>query len=117
MKKLLIILITFQCTFSFAQIVSLSPCQEAQLNSTGLIGEFVPQCEEDGSFASTQCWGSTGYCWCVDEYGVEIPVEVSPSCRVCQVSTFNYRCLYFKSDPGMCLAVIQMYYLFRDLKM
>jgi len=33
----------------------------------------VPQCEEDGSYSPMQCWASTGYCWCVDDNGVEIP--------------------------------------------
>ena len=50
-----------------------TPCLDAVANATGLIGEFVPQCEEDGSYSPVQCWSSTGYCWCVDEYGVEIP--------------------------------------------
>ena len=30
------------------------------------IGAFIPQCERDGSFSTVQCWGSTGYCWCVE---------------------------------------------------
>ena len=49
----------------------------------GLIGAFVPQCNADGSFKSEQCWGSTGYCWCVDEHGAEIPgtkVRGKPDC-------------------------------------
>ena len=52
MKNLLTTLLLFQ--FTFAQ-ESLTPCEQAQANAAGLIGEFVPQCEEDGSFASTQC--------------------------------------------------------------
>ena len=59
MKKILTALVLFQITFAFAQD-PLTPCEQAQANASGLIGEFVPQCEEDGSFASTQCWGSTG---------------------------------------------------------
>lgn len=31
-----------------------------------LIGTYVPQCEEDGSFSRVQVWSSTGYSWCVD---------------------------------------------------
>jgi len=38
----------------------------------GAIGAFRPKCEEDGSFSARQCSGSTGYCWCVSNTGVEI---------------------------------------------
>ena len=63
-----------------------TPCLDAVANATGKVGEFVPQCEEDGSYSPLQCWGSTGYCWCVDEDGVEIsgtalgPGEGIPNC-------------------------------------
>ena len=68
MKLLYIIfIIPFIC---FGQ---LTPCEEAVANATGSIGEFIPQCEEDGSYSAIQCWFSTGYCWCVDEDGIEIP--------------------------------------------
>ena len=33
---------------------------------------FVPQCREDGGYQASQCHGSTGFCWCVDEYGNEL---------------------------------------------
>ena len=65
-KLLLFIIIPF---FSFGQ----TPCLDAVANAVGIIGEFVPQCEEDGSYSPMQCWASTGYCWCVDENGEEIP--------------------------------------------
>ena len=35
-------------------------------------GAFVPNCEKDGSYSQLQCWGSTGFCWCVDEKGDKI---------------------------------------------
>ena len=70
MKLLYIILIIpFIC---FGQ---LTPCEEAVANATGSIGEFIPQCEEDGSYSAIQCWFSTGYCWCVDEDGIELEVD------------------------------------------
>ena len=109
MKNLLITLLLFQFTFALAQDL-LTPCEQAQANATGLIGEFVPQCEEDGSYSSIQCWGSTGDCWCVDEYGIEIPGTTSspgqgmPDCA----STIDACTL--SPDPGNCLAAIQMYY-------
>ena len=63
------ILFLFISLFTFSQ----TPCLDAVANATGLLGEFIPQCEEDGSYSPLQCWGSTGYCWCVDSNGVEIP--------------------------------------------
>ena len=36
-------------------------------------GAFVPDCKADGSWKDMQCWGSTGFCWCVNEYGEKIP--------------------------------------------
>nr|XP_057921344.1 nidogen-1-like [Doryrhamphus excisus] len=32
----------------------------------------IPQCDEDGSYRSTQCHESVGQCWCVDAGGREI---------------------------------------------
>uniref|UniRef100_A0A4Q8K4I8 U62-Liphistoxin-Lsp1b_1 n=1 Tax=Liphistius sp. SGP-2016 TaxID=1905180 RepID=A0A4Q8K4I8_9ARAC len=43
-----------------------------------LIGNYVPQCERDGTYSRTQCHGSTGYCWCVDEKGVRLSESVPP---------------------------------------
>ena len=109
MKNLLITLLLFQFNFALSQD-PLTPCEQAQANATGLIGQFVPQCEEDGSYSSIQCWGSTGDCWCVDEYGIEIPGTTSspgqgmPDCA----STIDACTL--SPDPGNCLAAIQMYY-------
>ncbi|KAJ7393360.1 Nidogen 1 [Desmophyllum pertusum] len=39
---------------------------------------YVPQCKADGSFEPKQCDGSTGYCWCVDKNGNEIPGTQTP---------------------------------------
>ncbi|GFQ94419.1 uncharacterized protein TNCT_239591 [Trichonephila clavata] len=36
--------------------------------SSGMIGGYVPQCEEDGTFKKQQCHYSTGYCYCADPY-------------------------------------------------
>lgn len=55
----------------------------SQASANGLVGAYVPQCNVDGSFSSEQCWGSTGFCWCVDEYGKEIPgtkIRGKPDC-------------------------------------
>ncbi|XP_030265797.1 nidogen-2 isoform X2 [Sparus aurata] len=34
-------------------------------------GAFVPQCDANGQYASQQCHGSSGHCWCVDRTGQE----------------------------------------------
>ena len=110
MKKILTTLVLFQFTFAFAQIDTLTLCEQAQFNATGLLGEFVPQCEEDGSFASTQCWGSTGYCWCVDDYGVETPGTSIPSWQGMPDCASTIDACTLSPDPGICFAAIQMYY-------
>jgi len=46
---------------------------------SGLVGAHVPQCEEDGSYSSVQCTGSTGFCRCSLESGEWIPgIETGP---------------------------------------
>ena len=54
----------------------------ARENGPLLIGGFIPQCEEDGSYSEVQCHGSTGYCWCVDGEGNKrLETEVGPGFR------------------------------------
>ena len=49
------------------------PCQVARDSApSGLLGAFIPECKEDGSYKEKQCHGSTGHCWCVDQSGKEI---------------------------------------------
>ncbi|KAM6202636.1 nidogen-2 [Rhynchocyon petersi] len=38
----------------------------------------IPQCDEQGDFLPLQCHGSTGFCWCVDEGGHEVPGTRTP---------------------------------------
>merc|ERR1712227_74241 len=45
--------------------------QEAEENAM-MMGAFVPACEENGDYNATQCWGSTGECWCAKRNGKEI---------------------------------------------
>ncbi|XP_053330281.1 nidogen-2 [Spea bombifrons] len=35
--------------------------------------QYVPQCDPYGDFSPLQCHGTSGYCWCVDKDGREIP--------------------------------------------
>ncbi|XP_003976236.1 nidogen-1 [Takifugu rubripes] len=37
------------------------------------VGQYIPVCDESGAYEPMQCHGSTGYCWCVDRNGQEIP--------------------------------------------
>ena len=56
-------------------------CEQADIatdNCEG-VGCYIPQCSEDCTWESMQCWGSTGYCWCVDENGIEIEGTSMPS--------------------------------------
>ncbi|XP_012378990.2 nidogen-2 isoform X3 [Dasypus novemcinctus] len=38
----------------------------------------IPQCDEQGNFLPLQCHGSTGFCWCVDPDGHEVPGTRTP---------------------------------------
>lgn len=51
----------------------LSPCERERKSATEkhVVGRWVPQCQEDGSYYPVQC--ATGWdCWCVDDNGREI---------------------------------------------
>ncbi|XP_076878383.1 thyroglobulin-like isoform X2 [Brachyhypopomus gauderio] len=43
-----------------------------------LIGIFIPQCDVNGHYKPLQCWGSTGYCWCVNSRGQQIAGSNTP---------------------------------------
>ncbi|XP_078453410.1 testican-3-like isoform X1 [Lampetra planeri] len=62
------------------------PChaeKEKLQHSKKLVGGFIPTCDEQGYYGPKQCHGSTGQCWCVDQYGKETPgtrLHGEPSC-------------------------------------
>ena len=75
MNKLLLLISVF--SFTIAQ-----DCCEAEqeaIDNCGGLGCFIPQCTNDCEWESMQCWSSTGYCWCVDEDGIEIDGTSQPS--------------------------------------
>ncbi|XP_032413700.1 thyroglobulin isoform X1 [Xiphophorus hellerii] len=43
---------------------------------------FTPQCDAAGNWRLTQCYHSTGQCWCVDEEGEFIPGSLRRSLRL-----------------------------------
>ncbi|XP_077950402.1 thyroglobulin isoform X2 [Gasterosteus aculeatus] len=51
---------------------------------------FNPQCENDGEWLHTQCYHSTGQCWCVDEEGEYIADSLSS--RSLRLPTCLTRC-------------------------
>ncbi|KAG8580388.1 hypothetical protein GDO81_007277 [Engystomops pustulosus] len=77
-----------------------TPClnkrEKALSGGQPLLGAFAPDCDEEGNFKPRQCYGSTGYCWCVDDNGVEIsatrtpPGEKPPTCGATDPVTCHY---------------------------
>ena len=59
-------------------LLEMSECQRQRVTSLerrldlGMVGGFIPNCEENGDFSLVQCHGSTGYCWCANPDGSEI---------------------------------------------
>lgn len=48
------------------------PCAAVKRRITPeLLGVYVPSCDTQGYYKSTQCNSATGMCWCVDKHGVE----------------------------------------------
>ena len=73
-------------------------------------GDYMPKCEEDGSYSPLQCWGETGVCWCSDGTGVEIRgtrvdtrTEGTPDC-----SKFGkkFGTFFFLFDAGLLLILM-----------
>ncbi|EHH26939.1 hypothetical protein EGK_17025 [Macaca mulatta] len=49
-------------------------------------GSFRPKCDENGNYLPLQCYGSTGYCWCVFPNGTEVPNTRSRGHQNCSES-------------------------------
>ncbi|XP_033109473.1 fibrillin-1-like isoform X4 [Anneissia japonica] len=62
------------CGHACMEPVGLTHCQQRRKDyiSSGLIGGFLPNCNSDGSYIVSQCHGGTGFCFCVDQFGVII---------------------------------------------
>ena len=72
-------------------------CYEEFLSNENCDGAscYIPQCTENCEWEPIQCSGSTGYCWCVDENGLEIegtsqsPSEGFPNCEEMDLGDIN----------------------------
>jgi len=67
----------------FSSFIYSQNCCDSQLLAMeecgDMVGCYIPQCDENCNWISMQCWGSTGYCWCVDGIGDEIEGTNTPS--------------------------------------
>lgn len=70
----------------------------------------IPNCDDDGNYLPTQC--ADGECWCVDNYGTEIPKSRDQSRKVqnCTVLKESIDCLDLTCRYLLkhCLQYIQM---------
>uniref|UniRef100_A0A2K6PXP4 Nidogen-2 n=1 Tax=Rhinopithecus roxellana TaxID=61622 RepID=A0A2K6PXP4_RHIRO len=62
---------------------SLTPCEQQQRHAQAQYAHpgarfHIPQCDEQGNFLPLQCHGSTGFCWCIDPDGHEVPGTQTP---------------------------------------
>ena len=51
------------------------------------VGHFTPNCKPNGRYEDVQCYGQTGYCWCVDEYGKEMEGTRVIGIPMCSLAT------------------------------
>lgn len=71
-----------------------TPCLSLLTTDTNvleLVGQYTPQCLDDGTFAPVQCHGSTGYCWCVNTLtGVPISSSAERGRTPCCISKCHF---------------------------
>ena len=53
-------------------LISKCKSMKEKMLKKNLLGSYIPQCNEDGTFSTRQCHGSTGKCWCVNKDGEEL---------------------------------------------
>ena len=72
-----------ECQMMQAEVIS-------TYGNIGNVGTFSPRCTTSGNFAPQQCHDSTGYCWCVNQFGIELhatrrgPTEEKVECSSLQ---------------------------------
>jgi len=68
--------------------VVMTPCRLMVFKTKPMPGAFIPTCNDDGTFAMTQCHESTGHCWCVNTAGFEVEgtrMRGTPSCETLDI--------------------------------
>ena len=70
---------------------------KAENESNGLLGAYIPSCEDDGSFSQIQC--HEGLCWCVDtESGMAITDSVQAGAELnCNTTTTPTTSEFYKN--------------------
>ncbi|MBN3297365.1 HG2A protein, partial [Amia calva] len=77
-------------------------CQVEANSKTVHPGVFRPKCDEQGNYEPLQCWDSTGFCWCVDKDGKEVPGTATRSERPqCDGGAGSARMMAMPSIPRM----------------
>ena len=81
----------FCLSFQTDGLDEMTSCERLRDSLAGrsLKGAYIPACTAGGDFEKTQCWSSTGVCWCVDAAGAEIDdtrrsLPKRPDCDNCK---------------------------------
>ncbi|XP_038838872.1 equistatin-like [Salvelinus namaycush] len=75
----ILLLVSTAFALGDAMIRPKTPCEDARHAAlNGSIGAYVPTCDDNGQYTPEQCWGSTGYCWCVTSTGQKIQCTETP---------------------------------------
>jgi hypothetical protein len=100
--------------FHFTDLRAKTKCEldQEEKQRQLLVGAYIPQCEEDGSYSRIQCHGSTGYCWCSDGDGnkmVETEVRYErPNCSEGEIPYRNTSLFEKQYDiKAMCYHITQ----------
>lgn len=80
---LLISLLSHSSMVPEDSISNLKPCEHQQRYAQAQHAYpgsrvHIPQCDDQGNFMPLQCHGNTGFCWCVDQNGQEVPGTQTP---------------------------------------
>lgn len=97
-------------------VAGLTKCQQERQQSLGWRGRpapgvFVPECDTNGEYKSTQCHESSGLCWCVDAGGNEVPRTRIRGRAICRPSGKLSEINIFISPKTICILSISSDFL------
>ena len=73
----------YNCLFLFLFVhgcAGLNCLETREKHLTSLrIGTYTPQCDSRGNWLPKQCHASSGYCFCVDQFGNRLGAAVPPT--------------------------------------